>query len=418
MRPAVAALPSGALVVALLAVAPSSGNAEERHPMTMERAVELALERRLELREMEAELELARGGLVGAQLSSRRNPEISGGAAARISGDDLSVDAEAGISQTFELGGARRQRVAAAEAWESALLRRQEHLRLEVAAEARGAFVEAVDAGRITDLARQAETLTADLHRIARERLEADAGTELEVNLAALEWLGAQRQLRAAIRRERTSRLALCRALSLSPGVDLALPRELPEPPEVAASEGELIGRALANRPDLAAFDHVREQAEAEIGVARADAWPELTVEATYALEGGSDHIIGAGLSIPLPLFQRNQGEIAQARARAEVARVEVEAARLTIEAEVASEVQRYLAAREVAQLMSGETIGLISRNLELLRLSFEEGNVGLIEVLLVQRDLLAAQREAVEAETELHRARIALELAVGEVIE
>ncbi len=417
MRRAHAARRTGALLVALGAILPVSAAAEQE-TLTAERAVELALERNLELRAAEVEAELAEARLTGAEVLSPHNPEISGGAGARFSGGEAGVEAEAGLSQTFELAGQRGRRITAARAGLRAARDRLEHDRLRVAAEARRAFLRAVTARVLVELAREAEALTNDLHRIAQERLEAEAGTELEVNLAALEWLGAQRRLRRAIRREREARLELARALVLPPDEEVRLPASLPPARAVTAEPGELVRLALERRLDLAALDEQRRAAAAEIEVVRAEAAPDLRVGATYAFEDGGDHIVTLGLSLPLPLFQRNQGEIAAARARAELAEVALEHARRAVEREVRAAVERLRAAREEGELLGREALRRVSRNLELLRASFEEGEVGLVEVLLVQRDLIATRRDAAEAELELRLARIELELTVGGEVE
>lgn len=403
----------GLIMTSILTV-PATGHCEASALLTIEQAVELALQQNISLRASEIGVDVARGELVGAERLSRHNPELSGGAALRIGPDALSVDATAALGQTFDLGRPRRHRITAATANVDAALDRVSLQRLRVIAGAEVAFVTCVGAKQLGALAREAESVTGDLLRISRERLSEDAGTELEVNLTALEWAQAKRSLVRSIREQHAAGLELARVLALAPDHDFALPGVMPDVRPVTATVGELTQLALEERLDLSALEGQRDQALAELAVARAEARPELTVEATYDFEEGQDHIVGIGLSLPMPFFQRNQGEIAQARARVALAELGLEDARLTVEREVHAALQRYQAAHEIAEVLGRETIERSADNLALLRASFEEGNVGFVEVLLVQRELVGAQRDAVEAEVALFRARAELELAVG----
>lgn len=407
----------GLLVGSLLLLSSEAG-AEEVTTWTMERAVERALEHNLSLRASAREVDLARAGLVGAEVLTTSNPELAGGAGLRLSGGEALVDAGVALEQRFALGGPRRHRVAGARAAVEVARGRYASRRAKVAAAARIAFVEAVAAGRMVALAQRAEALTEELHGMARARVEEEAGTDLEVNLAALEWARARRQLSSARQAALEARLRLSQLLALPLGRALSLPERLPAVEEVTPSEEAMVASALEQRPELFAVGQSRRQALAEVDWARAEAWPELAVEASYDLEEGQDHIVGLGLTIPIPIFHRNQGQIAEARARASLAELDEEAARRAVEQEVRAAHQRYLAARQVAELLDQETISRADANLALLRASFEEGNVGFVEVLLVQQELLAAQQEAITAMTALFRARVELELAVGNEVQ
>ncbi|NIM64049.1 MAG: TolC family protein, partial [Acidobacteria bacterium] len=72
---------------------------------------------------------------------------------------------------------------------------------------------------------------------------------------------------------------------------------------------------ALQHRADLEAFRGTIESARARIEIARREVVPDLVVEAFYGREEGTDRLLGGGLGIRIPLFNRNQGAIAEARA-------------------------------------------------------------------------------------------------------
>jgi cobalt-zinc-cadmium efflux system outer membrane protein len=375
-----------------------------------------AVSQNLALRAAAHDIDLARAGLVEAGLWPL-NPELAGGAGLRMGPEEMNVDVSAGLSQAFELGRPRRHRVRAAQAAVAVAEAQWERQRLEVVLEAKEAFLRAVAAEQLVRLSDKAALLARELHRVAQERLAADAATELEVNLAALEWAQAQRSLARARLQAAQDRLALALVLSLPLTEELALPRHLPEAATLSSDEDHLVERALARRTDLLSLARRRDEAAAQLAQARAEAAPELAVEAGYELEEGQDHIVGLGLSLSLPLFHRNQGAIAAARARVDQAELEEEAGRLAVAHQVRAALVQYRAAWEVSEAFGRDTLERHERNLELLQASFDEGAVNLVEVLLMQRELLLAWNDAVAAAVELHLARAAVERAVGEEV-
>ena len=106
------------------------------------------------------------------------------------------------------------------------------------------------------------------------------------------------------------------------------------------ATPVDLYRRALANRPDLRAADAAREKAEADIKLARANAWSDITPSIEYQ-RIGPDNTIGVVLSLPIRIFDRNQGEIARTRADAR----RVEAAREAVAIQALADVDTALTA-------------------------------------------------------------------------
>src|SRR5205814_803102 len=123
----------------------------------------------------------------------------------------------------------------------------------------------------------------------------------------------------------------------------------LPPAPEDAA---HLASEALERRPDLRAAERVEEAAEAALRLARAERWPNPTLGVQYThsefqVSGDLANQVGTTISVPLPVFNWNQGEIERAEAEALIARHEVEKLRLAIPQEVRSAVASYTIARE-----------------------------------------------------------------------
>jgi len=386
----------------------------EASPLTLSRAIQIAMENNLELRAAAADLAAARGRLEGAEILTPHNPELSGGVSRRFAPAGDATEADASLSQELEIAGQRSQRIAAARANLSNVSAAIEHLRLQIASDVKVAFTDALAKIRMEGFALDAEILAKELYQTAVDRRDAGAATDLEVNLAGIERAQARRVILLASRARADSLAELRRLLALPPGGQLPIEGDLVPTERLATDPTTLERRALAGRHDLESLDHlVRAQVE-EIELARSEAWPNLTLSATYSHEEGTDHIMGVGLSIPLPLFNRNQGRIAEARARAERARSQLESGRLLVQREVALAYRRYQTAREVVEVFDRNILAQVTENLQLLRTSFRAGKIGPIQVLLVQRDLVRTRQEYIESVAELLRARARLELAVG----
>ena len=87
---------------------------------------------------------------------------------------------------------------------------------------------------------------------------------------------------------------------------------------DVSLDPSTLRRRALEARPDLRAAEAAQAKARADVELARANAWWDFTPQLEYQ-RIGNDNTVGVGISVPLRIFDRNQGEIA--RARGEVSR-------------------------------------------------------------------------------------------------
>ena len=86
-------------------------------------------------------------------------------------------------------------------------------------------------------------------------------------------------------------------------------------------TRNDLYRMTLENRPDVRAAEAAREKARADVNLARANAWWDVTPQLEYKRTDANEQTLGFGFSIPIRIFDRNQGEIA--RTRSEVNRVD-----------------------------------------------------------------------------------------------
>ena len=128
----------------------------------------------------------------------------------------------------------------------------------------------------------------------------------------------------------------------------------------------------------------------------------------------GVFHYVSAGAMVTVPLRNRNQGNVAAARAEQTGAIARLDAARLAAEAEIASAEARVTASR-AALVTTGATVGLSARNLDVVRQAYALGRSTLTEVLAEQRRYLDVEHAHLETMKAAYDAQAALMLARGE---
>ena len=402
----------GALALAAPAVA---------QPISLEEALRRAIEHHPDLRVAEAERKAAEGEVRGARTYPF-NPEVSAsggretnpGDPGRGSAYDLSLD------QTLELGK-RGPRIDAAEARLAAARARADQVRVGVLAAARRAYLLALAAGDRLATVREAEAVAGELREFAAERLQLGAGTQLESNVAAAAAGRARSDRLAAERRRRLALAELAAAIGAPAG-------ELPEPvgafpllPPPPGTPEEFVAHALATRPDLRAIRQERLAAAADLTLAKRFWIPDPTFGVRWGranhppLEGSpQENTFFLGLTLPLPLFNRNQGGVAVATALDSRTSVLEQAQQQSVEREARAAYDAYRIAHEGALGFDRDVIDRIHENLELARESLRAGKISLLEFNVVRRDLVDTRLGYLDALADLVEAHSALELAAG----
>jgi cobalt-zinc-cadmium efflux system outer membrane protein len=130
----------------------------------------------------------------------------------------------------------------------------------------------------------------------------------------------------------------------------------------------------------------------------------------------GLFHYVAAGATVTLPVLNRNQGEIAAARAERAGAASAHEAVRLAADSELAAAKARDDYARQAVNVYGSDARTLARQNLNVVSQSYDLGRVTVFDVLAEQRRYLDVERAYTEALKTAYEARTALNLAVGGV--
>ena len=401
----------GAVLAFLLTAA-----AADAQTLTLEQAIARALQESPDIKTADADVRVAEGELVRAKTLPY-NPTVSGGigphkdvAAGESAGTN---EYAASLEQTLEIAGQRGKRIASAEARLAASQGRATFARQSVASRVRRAFYLAATARERLATTRDAERVAAELQVFAGDRLNLGAGTQLELNVSRAAAGRARSDRLIAERRFRLARTELAETMG-------APPAEVPEPAgappalaPVSVAEEEFVRRAVAQRGDLAAARQEAVAAGHDLTLEERLRFPDPTFGVSYA-RSHEERSLLFGVTIGLPLFNRNQGGIATAGALKQRASVAEQNALRSVEREARAAFAAYENAREAAEGFDREVVERLAENIDLARESFQAGKISLLEFNLLRRELVETRLAYLDAVAELVEARFALELALG----
>ena len=145
--------------------------------------------------------------------------------------------------------------------------------------------------------------------------------------------------------------------------------------------------------------------------------FPQFGVTPTGGLEpiGDTFHMVAFGAMVMLPWQNRNQGAIAASQAAADGARHEREARRLGAMNEIEALRRREAEAQRALDVFAGGMRALATRNLDVVRESYQLGRATLLDVLAEQRRYLGVETAYASALLELALARVALAGELGD---
>jgi len=330
-----------------------------------------------------------------------------------------------GIGDIIDVWAKRSARTSAAERGvEVRKLLTEDALR-EVVYAVRTAYGAVVRAQSERDLAREVAERHAETVRLSRARFKAGDISEAELRKIELESLRYQNDVIDTEMRVDLERTSLAALLGLSSAAELP-PGPLAVPDARPAFQLEaLTTTALDRRPDLRAARAAQALADARLGLARREAYPDISLGASYthssfAVSGDNPNTMGLNLSLPLPLFDRNQANIGRARVDIRRADNDVERLQLQIRRDVAEATRQGQRSQALLRVFEGpdETGAMIARAetaLKVAEKSYRAGAISLLELLEAQRTYLDTQAQYLRALYDFRQATVDVSHAVGE---
>ncbi len=386
--------------------------------LTVEQAVKTALEGNPDLLAARQELEVARGREVNARLFNRFNPTVNGQVWNRNNpGSGNVTDSQVLLSQEVEIAGQRGLRREAATrivARVDAQVKDRERL---ITGQVKRAFFQALTLKMRLGLRKEIETLNRRIRDASQARFKAGVAPIMESNLAEIRYGQSRKETFVAEASFQNALLDLRRLLGWEPDRSIELGGKLRNSPK-AVPLPELLQRAQAQRPDLISAKREVARVEAAMSLTRRLIVPNPTFQGFYQTEtegpGGASKMLGGGIRIPLPLFDRKQGELVTQGGELNRGRHQVVAVTRNIEREVETAYQAYEAARQSVEVFEVEVLDRIEENFRFIEIAYREGKIGLLQLIVVQDDLITAQLSYVDSLGQFRTAETNLAQAVG----
>jgi cobalt-zinc-cadmium efflux system outer membrane protein len=337
-----------------------------------------------------------------------------------------------GYAHTFELGGKRERRVEVAQlGTELAQLEIADRER-QLKADIKARYGEALAATRNLETAERLLELNQQGYRLTQVRVREGEAAPVEQGLLQVE-VGRLDSDRLLLENQVARAILELKTLAgMNPDELLRLSGDLSKVPVPALLAQEMVERALTGRPDLKAARLEEKLAEAEVRLARAEAVPNVIGFGRYTrssarfdqfgLNGAgvpvpirdTDNLLTAGVSITLPMRNRNQGNIQAAMARQQAAQLRRQFIEQVVRREVHAAYSRYETARRALGIFDQRVIGQAQDNLRIIRAAYSLGELRLFDVINEQRRLIDTQKAYTEVLKEYYLALVELERAIG----
>jgi cobalt-zinc-cadmium efflux system outer membrane protein len=410
----------GTCIAASLALASANAIAadasEPRGAITLAQALDAALKSNPELAASRYELTAAQARIV--QAGKRLNPELSlelenfaGGGEAQ--GTDA-LETTLAFSQVVELGGKRSLRRSIAEVDSDLVTLDLRARQLDLLADVTRRYIDVVAAQERIRFADENVAIAQRTLDAIAARVKAARSPIAEESRARITLTRAQIDRRQATLALETARSAL----SLTWGrVD---PQFTSANADLFAFQAletfEALAAKIERNPDITRFASEARLRDAELRLAQAQVRPNVTfsVGVRNFRESG-DNALVAGFSMPLAVHDRNQGGIAEARARRAQSDAELAASKTRLLGTLYALYREIGAARERATSLREEALPQARDALTQTQSGYERGRFSFLELLTTQQDLLALSEAAIDAAAEYHRLLAELERLTSE---
>lgn len=407
------------IFIATAAVCSAGSTYEVADPsgtLTLRQALALALARNPELAAMSYDIRISEARILQAKLVP--NPELE------FTGENIAGSGEFSggrraentllLGQLIELGGKRRSRIREASSARDLAEFDYEAKKREVFLKTAQDFVDVLARQRRVAINEQLVGLANDFIPNVVKRIEAGKASTLEktrfdvaIGSARIDLERARHDL-AAARQRLASRWG-----SPKPGFASAA-GNLDATPSVASLD--VLAQRLPANPRLARFGAEIAQREAALAREKAAAVPDLTVQGGGRRHSEKDDATAViGFSVPLPLWNRNQGNIRVARERIEQAGAEQTAAATALMTELTDAYEKLEQARAAIAILRANVLPGADEALKATTEGYEAGRFSYLDVLEARRTTGAARIQYLEAIADFHKALHAVEALIAD---
>jgi cobalt-zinc-cadmium efflux system outer membrane protein len=400
-----------------VALSPPAEAQETKHlpqRLSLADAITLAQKQNLDLAAARAQRAVADAGVRVA--GERPNPTMSAGASRDAPHENVLID------QPLEIGPKRDRRIDVARRETAVTETDISAMEKQIRHSTREAYFALAHARAATAQHDNIVKLADRLREISKSRFDAGDIPKLEVTQAELESARAHADYQVALQEERVALSGLNAILNEPAGADWDLGNPFVDLPSAPALD-DLVARARGSNSEVAKIDQEVKLEQSRQALLRAERVPNIGIQVGADLNapggpgantGGYEVGARGQLSMEIPIFSHNQGEIAQSLANTRALEDALAAARRAVDAKVESAYLELQARHTQAQLYR-DTILPSSRQLEeMSEESYRAGKANILTVLATQRDVQQGERDYLDSLLALQSAFSQLEEAVG----
>ncbi|MBY4899255.1 TolC family protein [Cupriavidus sp. AU9028] len=365
---------------------PVYGLREPAGPLTLDDALALALASNFSLSAAGKEVEANEGAILQARTIP--NPELETAVEDTRSATRTSTGQ---INIPIELGGKRSARIAAAERGRDVAQADLRSLRADVRATVIASFFSVLIAQSRVELATGSVAIAAKGADAAARRVAAGKISPVEETRARVEQANAELELAEASAELQSARQSLS-ALWGNPGPQFSEAQgnleALPSRPAP-----DVLRKELENSPLLLSSRLGLERRQALVKVERSRQYPDIRVSLGAQRDNEANRNMAVlGVTIPLPLFDRNQGNLYEAILRADKAEDEYLATHVRLTNELQQASNQLSISRASAQTLKTTVLPAAEQAYEAATKGFEAGKFDFLNVLDAQRTLFQAR--------------------------
>jgi len=382
---------------------------ESAASLTLGQALKRVLDRNYSLSSARHAADSSEG--IVLQAGARPNPVLG------IEVEDTSRKATRSTTTTLsvpiELGGKRDARIAAAKLTRDRARQEAQQVRADVRAQTVAAFFDVLIAQERVALSAGTVEIARDAYRIARKRVEAGKVAPLEADRAQVELANAELEMAQAAGSLESARGGLSvlwgdpSPLFTKAEGNMAAPLDRPRLDDLSA--------ALEQSPSIQAARLESERSRAQIEVERSKRYPDIEVSAGVIRnnELGRNQMM-LGVSIPLPLFDRNQGNIYEASMLAYKRQDDYLGLKARLQTQLQRTASEFDMAKSTVLRLESEILPNAGTAFERAKRGFEAGKFGFTEVLDAQRTLFQARARRLSALSDAYQALAQIDRILG----
>ena len=330
-----------------------------------------------------------------------------------LSGTDA-TETTLALSQVIEMGGKRPLRRNVGQWRRQTLERDYELARLDVLSTAASRYLEVAQTQRLLSFARQVVDFTSTAENVAQRRFNAGSASRAELSRARTDFMQAELAVSNLTVRLTNAKRRLASLWGETWADFTSVEAELfalAPTPEFAS-----VQRQLEQAPQLQRFMTLERLRQAELDLAIARGRQDIEVGAGIRrVEGTGDTGLVFSFSMPLGVFDRNQGDITAARENLAKLDLQENATRVKVFTELRNAFAQSEQARERVTQLREQILPEAQQALALVQEGYGDGRFSYLELVEARRQLLSFETEAVAAATDFHQTLITLETLTGQ---